>query len=653
VAFQARAYEAAMDRAGSFVAAGNLFWLNVLFRASPKVVSLSRSVGLVAKDFFRVPTEWPQELQLTIAVMPEYVKAKDLMKEFGQLKGEAEEVLQGWRSVALCTHMKFIVVQDTKDLLQRSISIREKVTSKYDAVARTTMQRILEVMAFKAVHEQTAGKLASSKVAELWKQAVEESSSNLTDRVSPDYVDVAIRVYEKVLMRGAVDLIVWTLDAIKDLLVTELANHQDFKGVPFTGKGNNKGLMDVIIFKQPLLHHFLYQTLPDCGMSSGDMDILRQFQTHDAFRKKCGGGKVKVDLQWQGFLSEAAVKAIGFLHIVIYGTKLDGNLKVSLKGTSNAGEMMEQVVGALSGGDKEQNEADALLNTVIPREKLESLDTKREELEQWVAHAKELQNRMVKLIVEPDTKTQLAQALEGTVCATKRSPEDRLLMWCDTKTAGESSTAPHQRYPVFKQDRMKKLLQGTLLAREEESPVTGEILVVADGGRAGLENNFNGCCVTSSGEPWETRNRVTLTLTYDEDSFVSRRSRVKGFLQLTEQLRIYTAKVLELPRVKRLHFSGTSKGLHIGPIQMLAWEDLWKVPKTSKSQIYGSAGKVLELLHSFGAKMVLDFTRTDEVFCMAAVARRTPYIGVVWTEAHKAELEKRIAVCIWNKMLDS
>ena len=142
--------------------------------------------------------------------------------------------------------------------------------------------------------------------------------------------------------QGAVDLIVWTLDAIKDLLVTELANHQDFKGVPFTGKGNNKGLMDVIIFKQPLLHHFLYQTLPDCGMSSGDMDILRQFQTHDAFRKKCGGGKVKVDLQWQGFLSEAAVKAIGFLHIVIYGTKLDGNLKVSLKGTSNAGEMMEQ-----------------------------------------------------------------------------------------------------------------------------------------------------------------------------------------------------------------------------------------------------------------------------------------------------------------------
>ena len=112
-------------------------------------------------------------------------------------------------------------------------------------------------------------------------------------------------------------------------------------------------------------------------------------------------------------------------------------------------------------------------------------------------------------------------------------------------------------------------------------------------GRAGLENNFNGCCVTSSGEPWETRNRVTLTLTYDEDSFVSRRSRVKGFLQLTEQLRIYTAKVLELQRVKRLHFSGASKGLHIGPIQMLAWEDLWKVPKTSKSQIYGSAGKVL------------------------------------------------------------
>ena len=153
---------------------------------------------------------------------------------------------------------------------------------------------------------------------------------------------------------------------------------------------------------------------------------------------------------------------------------------------------------------------------MIPREKLESLDTKREELEQWVAHAKELQNRMVKLIVEPNTKTQLAQALEGTVCATKRLPEDRLLMWCDTKTAGESSTAPHQRYPVFKQDRMKKLLQGTLLAREEESPVTGEILVVADGGRAGLENNFNGCCVTSSGEPWETRNRVTLTLTYDE-----------------------------------------------------------------------------------------------------------------------------------------
>ena len=35
--------------------------------------------------------------------------------------------------------------------------------------------------------------------------------------------------------QGAVDLIVWTLDAIKDLLVTELANHQDFKGVQQQG----------------------------------------------------------------------------------------------------------------------------------------------------------------------------------------------------------------------------------------------------------------------------------------------------------------------------------------------------------------------------------------------------------------------------------
>ena len=59
----------AMERAGSFVVAGNLFWLNVakdFFNLSwlnaPKVVSLSRSVGLVAKDFFSVPKEWPQEL---------------------------------------------------------------------------------------------------------------------------------------------------------------------------------------------------------------------------------------------------------------------------------------------------------------------------------------------------------------------------------------------------------------------------------------------------------------------------------------------------------------------------------------------------------------------------------------------------------------
>ena len=59
----------AMERAGSVVVAGNLFWLNVakdffnlFWLNAPKVVSLSRSVGLVAKDFFSVPKEWPQEL---------------------------------------------------------------------------------------------------------------------------------------------------------------------------------------------------------------------------------------------------------------------------------------------------------------------------------------------------------------------------------------------------------------------------------------------------------------------------------------------------------------------------------------------------------------------------------------------------------------
>ncbi|CAJ1431492.1 unnamed protein product [Effrenium voratum] len=58
-----------MERAGSFVVAGNLFWLNVakdffnlFWLNAPKVVSLSRSVGLVAKDFFSVPKE-PEEAE--------------------------------------------------------------------------------------------------------------------------------------------------------------------------------------------------------------------------------------------------------------------------------------------------------------------------------------------------------------------------------------------------------------------------------------------------------------------------------------------------------------------------------------------------------------------------------------------------------------
>ena len=196
----------------------------------------------------------------------------------------------------------------------------------------------------------------------------------------------------------------------------------------------------------------------------------------------------KIYLSWQGVRGEPFCLAAPFLSNCIFGRDLDGPLKQAMKsGVRPEGimaqspfkEAMEGIadacakvlkndestpgasVTALVPGDDNQ-----VLSQFLDSDQLKSLageEDKAEQLRTWAKAALCQVDRFVKLVVEPPTHQLLAEVLKTTVLC--EDDQRSCLIFYDCKTAGESSSQPHIRFPSFKQERLRKLCQGYIAAR--------------------------------------------------------------------------------------------------------------------------------------------------------------------------------------------
>ena len=91
--------------------------------------------------------------------------------------------------------MRFKAFSSEEQMLYRQLNLRENIITAYEVMARSTLQRIVEVV-------QLANKnptLDHEDLAKLWNSKVTKSPSALSEEVTTHYVKTSVDVFNRCL----------------------------------------------------------------------------------------------------------------------------------------------------------------------------------------------------------------------------------------------------------------------------------------------------------------------------------------------------------------------------------------------------------------------------------------------------------------------
>lgn len=240
---------------------------------------------------------------------------------------------------------------DADQCYWRSVNLREASVVHFEAFARSTIQRVLELLAFKQRRETVQGsKISGKQLADLWRQNVAQSGSALSEPVTDSFVDTALKVHERALSLPEVicevleveeaygksspfnsisalekitvkcktpELLLWCVCSIADALEQKYLSPPDFTlralaGSKSSGKAS-KGLIDLFLLKKALLEWLKGKFFPAHPFHEGVQSAMA-FKSHKDFRALCGGPSARhVDISWMGKLPESGRKLFDLL----------------------------------------------------------------------------------------------------------------------------------------------------------------------------------------------------------------------------------------------------------------------------------------------------------------------------------------------------
>ena len=239
---------------------------------------------------------------------------------------------------------------DTPDACYwRSVNLGEASIANFEAFARSTCQRVFELLAFKARKEAVTGKMSAKELAANWRANVVQSGSRFSEPVTDSFVDTAFKVHERllgvpnlrmivlqvdeaygkgspfnslsVLEKFAIkcktpDMLEWALACLADQLASGAASPGDFSVRALVGKGTgggNRGVLDLFIAKKDCLDYITGTFLSEHPFGVAFTVLARSFKTHGDFRAKCGSCGDNTDLSWMGTLQDSGRTVIDIL----------------------------------------------------------------------------------------------------------------------------------------------------------------------------------------------------------------------------------------------------------------------------------------------------------------------------------------------------
>jgi hypothetical protein len=348
-------------------AVGNLaqHWFSGAPAALPTVVVIAAHPGLnvvaTAGDLVRVS---PQET----------VHAFILACAAACRAGAGLDELERWRKAMLTATFRFESILTVDALYWRAANLRELVVSEFRAVALTPVQRICQVVEFKAQQERKHGgaKLSAAALTQLFldnlKMAddAEKLSKNLVDNILTVWnralsqqaileivldaeerfgpatpFDSILKMYTIVSKAQTAPAIKWVYCALSDLTRAGLLGRgtASLAALGHGGSGGAASLSHILAKKMQLRDVLLETWLPRLDKVRGKVkaDFRLHFSSHQAFRAAVGwpdaqkAGAGDVDLSWRSDYSMGELLLRSWAEDLVFGMEYDPVLKQSLK----------------------------------------------------------------------------------------------------------------------------------------------------------------------------------------------------------------------------------------------------------------------------------------------------------------------------------
>ena len=115
-------------------------------------------------------------------------------------EGAEDEELRRWRQVCLTVTFVFEVLDNSLARYFRSVNLHEQLTGNFEAMARDVTQRVMELMAFKNLMKTEHNMdLNKAELHKRWSEKVTQVDSKFSEKVTFNFVDTAVKVYDRML----------------------------------------------------------------------------------------------------------------------------------------------------------------------------------------------------------------------------------------------------------------------------------------------------------------------------------------------------------------------------------------------------------------------------------------------------------------------
>ena len=432
--FNDQDFSVAMSRDGGdtgYTAGINLFWCDAMFTPTPGIPVRTETIPDLMECYFKLPATMPHNIIISLkegehplekrgalcAISPEEVRHAMMAAIARDIEcGVGSEVLEEWRRRVLSCTATFQLHATEAGRLQVAMQLRENMANDHEAMSRSQLQRVYEIIFFRDTFARTHGR-DQATAANIAAEYAKVRMAKGREKISKSFVDTALTIHGRLLQIPDAERMLLEMDSnlAKDdnpfnsvhrlqaivskcgnskenamwvlrhmaHMVTNLsvsASSSDFSvdGLRGNARTGNRGLIDTILLKKEAIGYLCHKLPVQLGIEGdatwlSDLRVsLADHNSHLASRKGDG-------LAWRNRLTPAQVRYVAFAEDLLYGVRHDQPLKNLIRAGKTVAaidtfpglsEALDDVKSLLATEQHENSKSETILedNTPAPPE---------------------------------------------------------------------------------------------------------------------------------------------------------------------------------------------------------------------------------------------------------------------------------------------